>query len=413
MTRKICRCTTETCGCCEGIQILTPQPTANRPGLNTLNYRVGIHGAFLETMKARLTTMTMEVAAADGQTSETLLPLLDLTTRDSSDFSIGLLDSWATVADVLTFYQERIANEGFLRTATERRSILELARLIGYALRPGVAATVYLAYTIDENQTTPAQIPAGARSQSIPGPGELPQSFETSDPLEARPEWNNLQVRLMQPQTEQTIRQGQDQNPPTTRVYLKGITTNLQQNDALLIEFGTDNLELFRIIEVDPDADANRTLVKLQKWSNVTVTGGSGAVDGGSRSEIRIIGTKPVPSENVIKAGELLQPLLKSASLPPQSAARLVRDLKTSFAEQTDTGLQLLGAFQPTLTKLLPTALANAKVTRDSEIKVYALRAKAGLFGNNAPQKPKQLNRTTKVMETEEWVPETCIGPKN
>ncbi len=36
----------------------------------------------------------------------------------------------AALADVLTFYQERIANEGYLRTATERRSILELAREI-------------------------------------------------------------------------------------------------------------------------------------------------------------------------------------------------------------------------------------------------------------------------------------------
>src|SRR5260370_38375997 len=183
MTSKTCGCTRETCGCCEGIQILTPQSTVNRPGLSSLNYRVGTHGAFLETMKARLSTMTVDAPGADGITLETFAPLLGLTTRDTGDFSIGLLDSWATVADVLTFYQERIANEGYLRTATERRSILELARLIRYALRPGVAATVYLAYTIDENQTTPAQVPIGARAQSIPVPGELPQSFETSDPL--------------------------------------------------------------------------------------------------------------------------------------------------------------------------------------------------------------------------------------
>jgi hypothetical protein len=65
MITKICGCTTETCGCCEGIQILTPQPTANRPSLNALNYRVGTHGAFLETMKARLTTMTVDIPTMD------------------------------------------------------------------------------------------------------------------------------------------------------------------------------------------------------------------------------------------------------------------------------------------------------------------------------------------------------------
>ena len=46
--------------------------------------------------------------------------LPELTARDPDDPAIALLDAWATVADVVTFYQERIANEGFLRTATER-----------------------------------------------------------------------------------------------------------------------------------------------------------------------------------------------------------------------------------------------------------------------------------------------------
>ncbi len=128
-------------------------------------------------MKARLSTMEVEVDSADGQTQSNLRPLQNLKTRDQNDFSIALLDSWATVGDVMSFYQERIANEGYLRTATERRSVLEMANLVGYTLRPGVASSVYLAYTIDDKQLEPTTIPAGARSQSIPGPGELPQSF--------------------------------------------------------------------------------------------------------------------------------------------------------------------------------------------------------------------------------------------
>jgi len=64
---------------------------------------------------------------------------------------------------VLTFYQERIANEGYLGTATERRSILELARLVGYELRPGVAASVYLAYVLDK----PIPIPPLVEKPSV------------------------------------------------------------------------------------------------------------------------------------------------------------------------------------------------------------------------------------------------------
>jgi predicted phage baseplate assembly protein len=227
-----CGCSTETCGCCEGTQAWTPVSTANRPGLAALRYRAGTHGTFLETMKARLATMTVDAPGADGQTIESFRPLAGLTTRDASDPAIALLDAWASVADIVTFYQERIANEGYLRTATERRSILELARLVGYALRPGVAATVYLAYALDDNQLDPVEIPAGARAQSIPGPGELPQMFETSEKLLARKQWNDLQVRRQRPQD---IRLKNALTLDT--IYLAGTTTNLKTGDLLLLMF--------------------------------------------------------------------------------------------------------------------------------------------------------------------------------
>jgi len=96
--------------------------------------------------------------------------LAALKSRNPDDPAIALLDSWATVADVLTFYQERIANEGYLRTATERRSILELARLIDYKLRPGVAATVYLAYTLAEDlsQRRPRRLRRSSPPAAVP-----------------------------------------------------------------------------------------------------------------------------------------------------------------------------------------------------------------------------------------------------
>src|SRR3712207_4233645 len=109
-------------------------------------------------------------------------------TRDDEDFAIALLDAWATVADVLTFYQERIANESYLRTATERVSLLHLARLIGYELRPGVAAGTFLAFTLEDAPGSPGEVTldVGTRVQSLPGPGEQPQTFETVEQIEAR-----------------------------------------------------------------------------------------------------------------------------------------------------------------------------------------------------------------------------------
>ena len=114
-----------------------PEPLSNRPGLSEVRYRVGTHGDFLTSALAAL---------SDPQ----FAALRSLTTRDSDDFTIALLDGWATLADVLTFYQERIANELWLRTATERDSILRLAQLIGYRLKAGVAAETPLSFLLDE-----------------------------------------------------------------------------------------------------------------------------------------------------------------------------------------------------------------------------------------------------------------------
>jgi hypothetical protein len=166
---------------------LAPLPHVAPPGQNAIAYRVGTHASFLARSKVRIGSHP---------------PLRALRTRDPADPTLALLDAWASAGEVLSFYQERTINEHYLRTATERRSLLELGRLLGYELAPGVAATAYLAFTIDDSPAAPAEapIPAGTRVSSIPGPGELPQVFETSRELVARPEWNQLKLRATIPQ---------------------------------------------------------------------------------------------------------------------------------------------------------------------------------------------------------------------
>lgn len=250
------------CGCCDGIAALTPVDIANRPGLPALNYRVGTHGRFMASMKARLSTIEVDLPGDEGQPPRALRPLQALTTRDPADPAIALLDAWATVADVLTFYQERIANEGYVRTATERRSLVEMARLVGYAPRPGVSSSVYLSYTVDANQAEPVDLPVGTRAQSIPGPGELPQSFETDAPLQARREWNDLSIRRERPQ-------GIDSASVLSleRVYVQGVATGVQAGELLLFRFGSGTGavdQIRRVAAVETDFAAQRSAISLQ-----------------------------------------------------------------------------------------------------------------------------------------------------
>src|SRR5580692_11421956 len=158
-----------TCGCCAGTSVQTPQPRNNAPGLSAVNYRVGAWASFKESMLARLSSSDYPALAA-------------LKTRADDDFSIALLDATAVVLDILTFYQERLANESYLRTATQLRSLTELARLINYQPAPGIAAETYLAFTIKAapglppDPNTPAlTIPAGTQVQSVPAQNQTPQ----------------------------------------------------------------------------------------------------------------------------------------------------------------------------------------------------------------------------------------------
>jgi predicted phage baseplate assembly protein len=223
------------CGCCGGV---TSQPPKNPAGLTALAYRVGRHSTFNETMRAGISKQPA---------------LRPLTTRADDDPSIALIDAWATVLDVLGFYQERIANEGYLRTATERRSTLELARSIGYELRPGVAASTYLAFTLETPKDAPpvkTKIGVGTKAQSIPKQDETPQLFETVEEIEARGDWNELRPQTRKidlPQFDDEI------------IYLVGTETGLQPGDALLIigkerakSFGSENWDFRKVKEVEP-----------------------------------------------------------------------------------------------------------------------------------------------------------------
>ena len=249
------------CGCCAGIQIITPETEANPPGMTSLSYRVGTYATFYETMLARLSNLALNIPLMDGSgATQTLYPLKQLTTREPSDPSIALLDAWAIVADVLTFYQERIANEGYLATATEHRSMLELARLVGYTLRPGVSASVFLAFTVQTGFS--GTIPAGTRAQSMPGSGQMPQFFETSTDLGVSDAWNDLQPRLTRPQNITSDDLTGAQAGSLHTLYFQGLTTNLKIGDGIIITAGA-KAALRRVQSVTPQAATQATQISL------------------------------------------------------------------------------------------------------------------------------------------------------
>ena len=94
--------------------------------------------------------------------------LPEWTDRSPADLGMLLVDLFAYMGDVVSYYQDRIASESFLDTAVERRSILNLLRLIGYELAPPAAASAELTLVFNP--------PAAGRADHGHGPGRAPSS---------------------------------------------------------------------------------------------------------------------------------------------------------------------------------------------------------------------------------------------
>lgn len=110
--------------------------------------------------------------------------LPEWTDQSPADLGMLLVDLFAYVGDVVLYYQDRIASELFPTTATERESVVDLLRLIGYELSPATPAVADLLLTFP--------LPAGPQTVSVPQGAR----FATRPPSGATTEFTYLGPKL-------------------------------------------------------------------------------------------------------------------------------------------------------------------------------------------------------------------------
>lgn len=245
------------------------------------------YASLLSAMLARVPLVSFRTE--DGS----VRPLAGLHLSAPEDFTYALLSAWAVVGDVLSFYQQQIAREGYLLTAREDFSVQALAALLGQPRRPGMAANTCLAFTIRPaaTGTSPAANAHGSSAfpspdsvtispggdtavMSIPQKGAQPVVFETIEEIEARGEHNAIPPRTT------TETRGLTIAPGATRIVLAGTSTRLQPGDALLLipqapSTGSADLgEFFFVLidSVESNPKTNRTRVA---WAPGLPLGGS------------------------------------------------------------------------------------------------------------------------------------------
>jgi hypothetical protein len=83
------------------------------------------------------------------------------TNRDPADFGMTLLELFAYMGDILNYYIDRAANEALITTATQRNSVLQIAKLLGYNPTASKPSTVTLTF----QNSTGSAIPLTALTQ--------------------------------------------------------------------------------------------------------------------------------------------------------------------------------------------------------------------------------------------------------
>ena len=150
-----------------------------------------------------------------------------------------MIEWWAYLCDVLTFYNERIANQAYLRTADRTASVNRLIARCWVIAR--AAGDRRLAGTLAALATgsNPFTLPAGFQVQSKPGPGQQPQVFEvqtavTITPPVGSPGSSAVQgTASLQNPTLETQAPGQSDS--TGSVVLAGTSSAVKVGDRVLI----------------------------------------------------------------------------------------------------------------------------------------------------------------------------------
>lgn len=153
-----------------GDDFVFPRRPNNRAALERIEYRIGSYPEFVELLMRQINSA---------------VELRTWTHRAPDDPGIALLQGAAIISDILTFYQERYANEAFLRTARWRESIAALTRLLGYRLAPGVGgrASFALEFGGSSAVTVPAAFPLKTDLEEV----DEPADFQTTEAITAYP----------------------------------------------------------------------------------------------------------------------------------------------------------------------------------------------------------------------------------
>ena len=195
------------------------------------------------------------------------------TERNEADIGMMVLELLAATADNLSYMQDRVANEAFLSSATQRRSVAGHLALIGYQMDEGASAYTWLQFQVNAVRTLTTKAYARVRNQPS-NDAEAALVFETLGTVTLRPEHNAMSLYTWR--NNDCCLPSQALSAVLAKSY-----PDLQAGDYLLFDDGKGHRDVVRLTarpEIVPEQAINppvvgsplSDLLTLVRWSEAT-----------------------------------------------------------------------------------------------------------------------------------------------
>lgn len=174
------------------------------------------------------------------------------------DLGVMLVELLAYVCDILSFYGDRLTQEAYLPTATQRLSILNIAQLLGYTPTNGAAASGTVTFQTDSGGPA-VTVPIGTQvSTSFDTDADQPIIYETTNAVTIAANGGTATANVSQGITSTQVNIGTSNGtsgqsfqipvpnvvPGSVKVYVQTQNNGLAQwNDIqFLVDAGPDDL---------------------------------------------------------------------------------------------------------------------------------------------------------------------------
>jgi hypothetical protein len=187
--------------------------------------------------------------------------------RSEADFGVMFMEALCSVADELSYLQDRVATEATLQNATQRRSLVSMARLVDYEPKPAFSASTTVQCNV-VGDTVPSGALIGA---TMPGgavvPFEIGAGLADARNFAVSPKWNSGKLQpYWFDDSQQCLPRG------ATSMWIRGQGFDFQQHIA-----GDDGVAL--LIQTDLPGESIREVVHLtaatEMLDPIYLTGGS------------------------------------------------------------------------------------------------------------------------------------------